>query len=99
VNLAHLLRSHAPLRPLWICRSCASPWPCATARLKLKAEYCEHRADLPVYMATVMHEAIADLSRLNPGTLDPAEVFVRFIAWTQRTPERPAWADTERAGG
>lgn len=99
MNLSYLLRLHAPLRPLWICRSCAGPWPCAVARLKLKAEFCEHRADLPVYMATVMHEAIVELSRLDPATLDPADVFVRFIAWTQRTPERPAWQTPKGAGG
>lgn len=77
-------------RPLWICRTCGTSWPCATSRLKLKAEYCEHRADLPVFMATVMHDAIVDLSRINPAELDLAGVFNRFIGWTQRTPERPA---------
>jgi hypothetical protein len=90
VNLPRVLGMHAPLRPLWICRTCGTPWPCATGRLKLKAEYCEHRADLPVFMATVMHDAIVDLSRINPAELDLADMFNRFIGWTQRTPERPA---------
>jgi hypothetical protein len=90
VNLPHRLRAHAPLRPMWICPTCAGPWPCATARLYLKAEYCERRADLPVFMAQVMHDAIVDLNRINPAELDLANVFNRFIGWTQRTPERPA---------
>jgi hypothetical protein len=90
VNLPDRLRSHAPLRPMWICRSCGTPWPCATARLYLKAEYCERRTELPTYMATVMHEAIADLDRLNPDELDLAAMFARFIAWTEhRLPTPP----------
>jgi hypothetical protein len=90
VKLPYGLRSHVPLRPLWICRNCGTPWPCAMARLMLKGKYWDRRADLPVFMAEVMHEAIVDLSRLNPSELDPADVFNRFIEWTQRRPERPA---------
>jgi hypothetical protein len=78
---------HVPIRPLWLCRLCAAPWPCATARLNLEAEYGDDRAGLSVYMATALHEAVEDLHKLNPEpSQDPAELFVRFIAWTQRGP-------------
>jgi hypothetical protein len=50
----------------------------------LKGAYWEHRSDLPVFMAKVMHEAILDLSRLNPAELDLAAVTARFIGWAER---------------
>jgi hypothetical protein len=84
VNLPYRLGPHAPLRPLWICRSCAIPWPCAQARLLLKAEYWENRENLPAYMVAVLYEAVADLHRLDPGGLDLAAVFTRFVGWTRR---------------
>jgi hypothetical protein len=50
----------------------------------LKGAYWEHRADLPVFMAQVMHEAILDLNRLNPAKLDLDAVTARFIGWAAR---------------
>jgi hypothetical protein len=35
-------------------------------------------------MASVLHEAVADLARLNAAEIDLAEVFSRFIGWTAR---------------
>ncbi|GAB3818785.1 hypothetical protein [Micromonospora zhanjiangensis] len=90
MNLPPRLRTHVPLRPLWLCRNCGTPWPCAVARLSLKCEYWDRRADLPVLMAEVMHEAVTELIRINPVELDPTDVFIRFIGWTQRIPDRPS---------
>ena len=80
-------RQHLPLRPLWICRICAAPWPCAPARLRLWHEYAHDRVSLSIYLSTVLHEAAADLYRLapNPGP-DPADLFARFLGWTRRRP-------------
>jgi hypothetical protein len=80
-------RAHLPLRPLWLCRVCAGPWPCAPARLALKAEYVGNLVALSIYMATMLYEAAADLHRLNPEPgQDPAELYARFIRWTRYTP-------------
>lgn len=69
------------MRPLWICRTCASPWPCATARLTLTAEYAD-RVALCIYLAGMLHSAIDDLYRLNPpASPDPTGLFDRFLGW------------------
>jgi hypothetical protein len=78
-----VLREHGPLRPLWICRSCETPWPCATARLMLKGAYCDRRADLPVLMAKVMHQASLDLACFYPD-IDLDVLSARFIGWAAR---------------
>jgi hypothetical protein len=57
------------------------------ARLQLKCEYTDNRVSLAVYMATMLHDAVADLYKLNPyAGQDVAELSTRFIGWTQRTP-------------
>ncbi|MEV0806938.1 hypothetical protein [Micromonospora sp. NPDC050200] len=79
-------RPHLPLRPLWLCRVCAAPWPCATARLALVAEYAHDRVALSVYLCTVLYDAAADLHRLHPHDgPDPAALFARFLGWVPRT--------------
>ncbi|KUJ46635.1 MULTISPECIES: hypothetical protein [Micromonospora] len=83
-------RPHLPLRPLWLCRACAAPWPCATARLTLIAEYAHDRIALSVYLCAVLHEAAADLYRLDPDEgPTPAALFARFLAWVPRPGARP----------
>jgi hypothetical protein len=83
-DLPAAVRPHLPLRPLWLCRICGTPWPCGIARLSLKGEYGDDRAGLSVYLCSLMHEAIADLCRLNPtDPPDPHAVFDRFIAWAK----------------
>jgi hypothetical protein len=83
------LGPHVPHRPLWICRVCAGSWPCAIARLKLKAEYSDDRAALCVYLCGLMHEAAADLYRLNPHDAPaPQAIFDRFTGWA---PPRTLW--------
>ncbi|MEU7806655.1 hypothetical protein AB0B18_09345 [Micromonospora chalcea] len=75
-------RAHLPIRPLWLCRACGAPWPCAQARLLLKAEYADHPVDLAVYLSGLYHEATHDLFRLNPHDgPTPRELFERFVGW------------------
>lgn len=75
-------RPHAPHRPLWICRSCAHPWPCGEARVRLLREYAGARTALRIYLATRMHEAVQDLLALNRYEAPTAaEFFARFLAW------------------
>ncbi|MFE9200975.1 hypothetical protein [Micromonospora sp. NPDC007230] len=78
-------RPHLPLRPLWLCRSCATPWPCAAARLTLVREYADDPVALAVYLCGVLHEATADLYLLHPNDPpDPAALFDRFLGWARR---------------
>ena len=75
-------RPHLPLRPLWLCRVCAGPWPCPVARLTLRQEYAHDRIALSIYLCTVLHDAAADLYRLNPQDgPDPAALYARFLGW------------------
>ncbi|WP_327032235.1 hypothetical protein [Micromonospora ureilytica] len=74
---------HRPMRPTWLCRVCAAPWPCQPARLLLGLEYRGDRAGLAVYMAGMLFDATADLLALNPNPgPGPVEMFERFISWT-----------------
>ena len=75
-------RPHLPQRPLWLCRVCAGPWPCGEARLALIREHADDLAYLRIYLASQMHEALRDLTRLNPSEAPTAKAtFDRFIAW------------------
>ncbi|MEU5565470.1 hypothetical protein [Micromonospora musae] len=73
---------HTPLRPVWACRACGHPWPCASARLNLKAEFARQEATLAIYLAGLMYEAMHDLYHLNPSDgPGPRDLFARFVAW------------------
>ncbi|WP_434089910.1 hypothetical protein [Micromonospora purpureochromogenes] len=73
---------HTPLRPMWACRSCGRPWPCAEARLLLKVEYEAALPALSIYLSGLMYEAMRDLFHLNPHDgPSPREMFERFVAW------------------
>ncbi len=73
---------HTPLRPIWTCRACGHPWPCAEARLLLKAQYDTRQSSLSIYLAGLCYEAMHDLYHLNPhGGPSPRELFDRFVAW------------------
>lgn len=73
------------MRPLWLCRVCAAPWPCQPARLALTRDYRQDRVGLSVYLAGRLFDATGDLVTLNPNAVPPpAELFERFPAWTRR---------------
>ncbi|MGN9804301.1 hypothetical protein [Micromonospora sp. L32] len=75
-------RPHLPIRPLWLCRICAAPWPCATARLTLLREYAHDRVALLVYLGGLLHDAAGQLHTLNPHEYPkPAQLFDRFLGW------------------
>ncbi|WP_234359579.1 hypothetical protein [Plantactinospora sp. BC1] len=70
------------MRPLWLCRTCAHPWPCGRAKLDLLAEYQGSRVSLCLYLATLLCDAIDDLLKLNPSvTGSTADLFDRFLGW------------------
>lgn len=73
---------HTPFRPLWACRACGQPWPCAEARLLLKTEYERRHLSLSIYLAGLLYEAMHDLYHLNPHDgPSPRALFDRFVAW------------------
>lgn len=79
-------RLHVPLRPLWLCRACGGPWPCATARLTLAADYRNSRVALSIYLAGMLYTAVEDLYRLHPDdTPKPGALYERFLGWTARS--------------
>lgn len=81
-------RRHDPHRPLWLCRACGCPWPCATARLTLLAEYRNSRVALSIYLAGMLYDAVGDLYRLNPcDAPKPGALHERFLGWA--APRRP----------
>ncbi|GAB3801551.1 hypothetical protein [Micromonospora zhanjiangensis] len=76
------LEAHRPRRPMWSCRACPQPWPCASARLHLKARYDSDPVGLSIRMASEMAEAMKDLYRLNPDDAPgPRVMFDRFLVW------------------
>ncbi|MGC5033186.1 hypothetical protein [Micromonospora sp. DT229] len=75
-------KPHTPLRPLWLCRACAAPWPCGSARVTLLREYAQDRVALLVYLGGLLHDAADQLHTLNPhGGSAPAQLFDRFVGW------------------
>ena len=80
---------HLALRPLWLCRACAAPWPCATARLTLLDEYADDRVALLVYLGGLLHDAAGELHTLNPHDgPEPTVLFHRFLGWALARPGR-----------
>jgi hypothetical protein len=74
--------AHTPLRPTWLCRGCADPWPCEGARADLLAEHADDLVFLAVFMASALGEAVRDLAELGPTAAPtPAELWDRFLAW------------------
>lgn len=79
------VRPHVPIRPLWLCRVCAAPWPCPPARLLLLMDFRRDRVTLSVHLAGCLFDATADLLKLNPdGVPSPKDLFDRFLGWTGR---------------
>ncbi|MEV4625482.1 hypothetical protein AB0J90_04240 [Micromonospora sp. NPDC049523] len=75
---------HLPLRPLWICRIDAYPWPCADARLDLTSGYRDKTISLTLFLASQFVEALGDLNTIDPAIgppPDPRALYERFIGW------------------
>nr|MDT0662331.1 hypothetical protein [Micromonospora sp. DSM 115978] len=92
-------RPHAPQRPLWLCRRCAQPWPCGEARLALLREHRDDLTWLRIYLASCMHDALADLLELNPEAAPTAQAtFTRFLAWAAPpTQSTKLWRSSRRS--
>jgi hypothetical protein len=67
---------HIPTRPSWNCTGCGQPWPCATRRDQLMAEYSRSRVSLSLYLSSCLVEATRDL----PGD-DAGPLYLRFLGW------------------
>ncbi|MFI6133878.1 hypothetical protein [Micromonospora sp. NPDC051141] len=79
-------RPHLPMRPIWLCKRCAQPWPCAIARLALVTEYADDRLGMSVYLCGQLYEAAIDLYRLSPNEApSPQALFARFVGWTRES--------------
>ncbi|MEH1013837.1 hypothetical protein V6U90_12110 [Micromonospora sp. CPCC 206060] len=84
LRLSARVAPHTPIQPLWLCRPCAQPWPCPTARLTLRAEYADDRIGLSVYLCGLLHAAMRDLHRLNPHDMPgPQAMYDRFVGWNR----------------
>jgi hypothetical protein len=75
---------HLPLRPLWICRVDAYPWPCADIRLDLTESFRGQTISLTLYLASQYVDALNDLYSIDPdqgAPPDPRALFDRFLGW------------------
>jgi hypothetical protein len=98
ITLVHPVAGHTPIRPMWICRTDAQPWPCADARLSLIREYRRNRTDLASYLATTLATAMRDLHTLNPDTApDPVDLDTRFLSWLPSGRSSPGKPDAEQS--
>lgn len=73
---------HLCQRPVWDCRTCGRPWPCANAKSDLLAEFYKFPSVLQIYMSAQMHDALHDLT--SHGEPVPADLYQRFLSWTRR---------------
>ncbi|GAB3818260.1 hypothetical protein GCM10027605_70470 [Micromonospora zhanjiangensis] len=71
---------HDPIRPMWLCRSCAQPWPCGAARLELLRDYRDSILGMYAYLAACLNEAREDLRDLAPSAPAP-DLWPRFMGW------------------
>ncbi|WP_433280774.1 hypothetical protein [Micromonospora sp. CA-244673] len=68
--------THGPVLPIWSCGGCAAPWPCATRRQQLRAEFDGAAVSLGLYLGAQLVRASADLHWLPAGVLHR-----RFLGW------------------
>lgn len=78
------LELHTPLRPFWICRTDARPWPCPDARLNLLRVYGERRLELYLYLGAQFVHALAELDGIAAqagGGPEPGALHARILGW------------------
>lgn len=68
------------MRPAWLGRNCAAPWPCGPAQRDLIVEFYGHSIALAFHLASSMQEAADDMYALG-GRPDPAVMHTRFLGW------------------
>lgn len=72
------MSTHGPVLPIWSCGGCGGPWPCATRRRELRAEFDGAPASLAIYMGSYLVWAAEDLVWVPAGRLHE-----RFVGWTR----------------
>ncbi|MEV4843684.1 flavin reductase [Micromonospora matsumotoense] len=72
---------HTPVRPIWLCRVDARPWPCGEAKLALLARYDGDRPGLLILLSRLSVEATDHLTQLDSGR--QADLTDRFLAWAR----------------
>ncbi len=77
--------AHRPLRPIWLCRLDANPWPCGEAKLVLLAAFADDRPGLLTLLSTLQREAEDHLTQLDSGRSN--NLTDRFLSWA-RPPDR-----------
>ncbi|MFG3684854.1 hypothetical protein [Micromonospora sp. NPDC047740] len=70
------MSTHGPVVPIWSCGGCGAPWPCATRRRELQAEFVDAPMSLALYMGSQFVRAAEDLTWAPAGTLHR-----RFLGW------------------
>ncbi|TDC85426.1 flavin reductase [Micromonospora sp. KC606] len=75
------MTAHTPLRPTWLCRVDAHPWPCGAAKLALLDHYREHPAELVAHLDALRETAHHDLTDLDGGR-EP-NLTDRFVTWAR----------------
>jgi len=73
---------HLHERPLWDCRVCKQPWPCANAKAGLLAEFNTFPSVLAIYLSAQMYDALSDLT--SHGQTPPPDLYERFLSWARR---------------
>ncbi|RKR91311.1 hypothetical protein BDK92_5704 [Micromonospora pisi] len=71
---------HVPLRPLWICRVDAHPWPCGQARIDMLNGFRHRRVALYLYLGAQFVQALDDLYAMDPPP-EPQALHTRFLGW------------------
>ncbi|MFX0594021.1 hypothetical protein [Melissospora conviva] len=72
------MTAHGPVVPVWSCAGCNAPWPCATRRRELLAEYDRAPTSLAIYLAAQFVDASQDLTAVPAGRL-----YHRFLGWVR----------------
>lgn len=70
---------HEGERPVWDCRVCGQPWPCATAKVELSEQYQSFPHGLSVYVGSCLVEAIDDFAAVTRGPVP--DLYERFLGW------------------
>jgi hypothetical protein len=83
--------AHNAIARTWICTGCGEPWPCATRRRQLLAQYADAEVSLSLLLAAAMIEAAGE-----PGgvlrDVPAGDLYARFIGWLRATDDH----ETER---
>lgn len=72
---------HRPLRPQWTCLADDRPWPCDSAKERLRAEYLGTPASLRIYLQD--QAGIAAYDRRDDPAAEVQALVNRIIGWIE----------------